>query len=97
MPEEADTLPHDLRAAVYRLLGIEVAINSQVLQASPEQIASTTVYNGSLDCLPALYPDLCDTPSVFCRAAVSYPSDPEGFLQGVQNSVSRLKQDAALC
>jgi len=37
------TLPPDLRPAVYRLLGIELAVNIHVFNARPEQVASTTV------------------------------------------------------
>jgi hypothetical protein len=87
------TLPPDLRLAGYCLLGIELAINSQVLEVAPAQVASATVYHNSLDRLPEAFPEFRDTPNVFRRAAAGYPSDPEGFRQGVQQAVSRLAQD----
>jgi hypothetical protein len=83
----------DLRPAVYRLLGIELAINSQILEDSPEHLAPATVYNGSMDQLQELYPEFRDAPYIFRLAAISYPSDPAGFLQDVREAIARLEQD----
>jgi hypothetical protein len=83
----------DLRPAVYRLLGIELAINSQILEDSPEHLAPATVYNGSLDRLQELYPEFRDAPYIFRLAANNYPSDPKGFLQDVREAILRLEQD----
>jgi hypothetical protein len=87
------SIPKELRPPIYRLLALELVVNSSVLQAEPEQIASATLYNGSLDEMVSRFADFRDTPWIFRHVAVNNPSDPEGFLTGVLETITRLSAD----
>ena len=86
-------VPAELRPAIYRLLAIELVINSHILDESPNQIVSATVCNGSLHKLRDSYGAEFAAKSIFRAAATGYPSDPEKFLQKVRETLARLKQD----
>lgn len=82
-----------LRPSIYRLLAIELAINTHLFEASPEKVAPATVYNGSLDCLWEMFPQFCEMPYLFRQAATAYPSDPAGYLKKLHESISELERD----
>ena len=88
-------VPPRLRGAIYRLLASELEVNARMLQSSVADVARATIYNGELSSLTrdAEFASLHNTPAVFVRAAVNYPSDPKAFLRKVIATVSELERD----
>jgi hypothetical protein len=89
------TIPKDIGKEVHFILAVELLANMEDLDVPPGELISVTVQNGVLgfNKKPALCDAFSDTPSVFKRAAVSYPSDPEGFLTGVIAKIGALEAD----
>ena len=86
-------LPAELRPAIYRLLAVELVINSDILAIEPEKIASATLYNGTLDRIPQEFPEFSDFPGILRAAATGYPTDPAGFLEFAREAIARLSAD----
>ncbi|MGL5098147.1 MAG: hypothetical protein ACRDD1_21380, partial [Planctomycetia bacterium] len=85
--------PADLRPPVYRLLAVEIAANSDLLETDPGRIAAATLYNGFLGGLNEQFPEFQDTPGIIRHAVGGYPSDPAGFLRRARETVARLESD----
>ena len=88
-------VPPRLRGAIYRLLASELEVNARMLQSSVADVARATIYNGELSSLTrdAEFASLHNTPAVFVRAAVNYPSDPKAFLRKVIATIPELESD----
>ncbi len=98
------TIPDEQRNKVSSILARELFINGatffeNVTEKELEQLVPLTLYNG--DSLSGIHHDpeftsLQDTPSIFKRAVISYPSDPREFLRDVKTTLESLQQDNTL-
>ncbi len=81
-----------LRPGVLKLLAAELWANAEGLEARPKDLIAVTVYHGNIAALitEEEFASLRDTPGVFTRAGIGYPSDPRGFLRKVPKDVAAL-------
>ena len=88
-------VPSGISREVHFILAVELLANMEDLDAPPGKLIGATVQNGVLGLHknPELMNAFGDTPSIVRRAAVSYPSDPEGFLTGVIAKLGELERD----
>ena len=87
-------VPADMRPAILEAMLTELSINRQALTGSESKLVPVTAYCGAIGPkLSTEFPEFRDTPGIFRRAAVHNPSDPRGFLRGMQQSIAALAAD----
>jgi hypothetical protein len=88
----------ELRPSIMKILCGELLSNQATFNIKSAQALSATVYHGSLADLPkdAEFVEFRDSPFVFKRAVVGYPTDPRSFLRKVIADTKSLSSDERL-
>jgi hypothetical protein len=88
----------EIRPSIMKILCGELFSNQTAFTDNSDEVLSVTVYHGSVLGLLAEteFAEFKDSPFIFKRAVVGFPSDPRGFLRKVIADTKSLSSDERL-